>query len=199
MLVQRERGPLRSARGQRGRSHQTWQYFVLHDALVEQRAEKRNLRLARDLYAVQLVLQRINDDQNVAELRRDDVSAIIAPVLRPDYVDFVVAEVPGLQSDNSTAFLVSITRDRVTQGKFYGRLHPRKHYLLQQALGTVRRHPRGNVEENLGEGRSVVRRSDAGCFPGYQPAEEASVRLQLDLPGESGDETLVLLTGSDVA
>lgn len=78
--------------------------------------------------------------------------------------------------------------------------HARKSdYLLQQALGAVRRHPRGHVEYHLGERRSEVRRRDPRGLARHQSPEEARVRLELYLPGQPGDEALVLPAGRGVA
>ena len=49
-----------------------------------------------NLDPVKLVGQRVDDDEHVAELGRQDSSAVVSPVLRPDDVDLVVAQVARL-------------------------------------------------------------------------------------------------------
>ena len=49
-----------------------------------------------NLDPVKLVGQRVDDDEHVAELGRQNSSAVVSPVLRPDDVDLVVAQVASL-------------------------------------------------------------------------------------------------------
>lgn len=56
-----------------------------------------HIRLARNLNAEQLVRQRIDGDEDITELCRYDTSSVISAVLRPNYVDFVVTQVPHLK------------------------------------------------------------------------------------------------------
>ena len=69
---------------------------LVHDGLVEERPEERHLRLPVDLHAEEPVVQRVDDDEHVAELGGEDAPAVVARMLRPDDVDLVVAQVARL-------------------------------------------------------------------------------------------------------
>ena len=43
------------------------------------------------------VLQRVDDDEHVAELCGEDAAAVVPPVLAPHDVDLVVADVPKVK------------------------------------------------------------------------------------------------------
>ena len=50
----------------------------------------------KNLNPVELIRQRVNDDEDITELGGQNPSAIISPMFRPDDVDFVVTQMSGL-------------------------------------------------------------------------------------------------------
>ena len=81
---------------------------MVHDHFIVERPEKWNLwlprnlrlcwlelldlfyRLMTDLYPVEIVIERIDHDEDIAELGRNDSSPVVSPVLSPDDVDLIV-------------------------------------------------------------------------------------------------------------
>lgn len=63
----------------------------INDALVKQWANEWDIRFAVDLYAEELVGQRIDNDEHIAKLRRNYSPPIISAMLRPDDVNLIVA------------------------------------------------------------------------------------------------------------
>ena len=43
-----------------------------------------------DLYPVEIVIERVDHDEDIAELGRNDSSPVVSPVLSPDDVDLIV-------------------------------------------------------------------------------------------------------------
>ena len=54
-------------------------------------------RVTIDVYSVQVVFHRINNDENVPKFCVDNSTSEISGMFRPDDVDFVVTEVPQLK------------------------------------------------------------------------------------------------------
>lgn len=93
MLIQGKRRPLRPTRSQRRRPNQSRQYIILDNALIKQRPKERNLLFPGDLHPVQFIRQRIDDNQNIAELGRNDVPSVVPPVFRPDDMHLIISYV----------------------------------------------------------------------------------------------------------
>ena len=43
-----------------------------------------------DLYPVEIVIERVDHDEDIAELCRNDSSPVVSPVLSPDDVDLII-------------------------------------------------------------------------------------------------------------
>ena len=81
---------------------------MVHDHFIVEGPEKWNLwlprnlklcwlelfdlfyRLVTDLYPVEIVIERVDHDEDIAELGRNDSSPVVSPVLSPDDVDLIV-------------------------------------------------------------------------------------------------------------
>ena len=61
-----------------------------------------HLRLPVDLDAEEAAAQRVDDDEDVAEVGRDDAAPVVAPVLRPHHLHLVVTEVTQLSTTTHT-------------------------------------------------------------------------------------------------
>lgn len=62
------------------------------------------LRLAVDVDAVEAVVERVDDDENVSELGGDDATPVVTCVLRPDDLNLVVAKVTQLLVESQRCF-----------------------------------------------------------------------------------------------
>ena len=60
-----------------------------------------HLWLPVDLDAEEAAAERVDDDEDVAEVGRDDAAPVVAPVLRPHHLHLVVAEVTQLTTTHA--------------------------------------------------------------------------------------------------
>lgn len=61
-----------------------------------------HLRFFQYMNGVHVVLHGIDNDQHVSKLSRDDPSAVISAMLRPNDVDLVISQVPELEAGKLT-------------------------------------------------------------------------------------------------
>lgn len=91
LLIKRHRVPLRPARVDRRCSHQVRQVRSTHNRLVRDRTEPRHICFAIHSHTEQSALQRVNNNQNITKLGRQDVASVVAVVLAPHDVHLVVS------------------------------------------------------------------------------------------------------------
>lgn len=87
LLVQRPRRPLGTTRIDGRRTNQTSQAGTSHDDLIQQGPEPRYVRLLVHGHPEQITLERIDDDQHIAELRRQDVPSVVPVVFTPHNIN----------------------------------------------------------------------------------------------------------------
>jgi hypothetical protein len=111
---------------------------------------------SRYLNPVELVRQRVDDDEDVAELGGQDAAPVVAPVLRPDDVDLVVAQVPGLAQQ---ALLRAGGHSAGTKRSFLKRsFFPGKRSTMLQAILTFGQlFENGRISQNYGATFSTVK------------------------------------------
>lgn len=97
LLVEWHRVSFRSTRIDRRCSYQVCQVRSTHDDFIGERTEPGHFWLSVHGDAKQSTLERIDNDEHITKLGRKDVASIIAMMLTPNDVNFIVSQVTGLR------------------------------------------------------------------------------------------------------